>query len=119
MPARSTLSRRTFTGLAGAATAGFFSSGGAGSGRAEGPNEKLNLAAVGVGGQGRINLRKFKGQNIVAVCDVDERRAGKRFAEFDAAGRFTDFRRMFDAIEKDIDGVIVSTPDHTHFHPAW
>ena len=117
MPRPAGLSRRSFTSLAGAAGAGFFI--GAGRGRAEGPSDRLNIAAIGVGGQGRINLRKFAGQNIIAVCDVDERRAGKRFEEFAAARRYTDFRRMFDAIENEIDAVIVSTPDHTHFHPAW
>jgi len=119
MPRRPALSRRTFTGLAGAAGVGFFSGVAAGVGRAEGPHDKLSIAAIGVGGQGGVNLRKLSGQNIIAVCDVDERRAGKRFEEFAAARRYTDFRRMFDAIEKEIDAVVVSTPDHTHFHPAW
>ncbi|MCS5618104.1 MAG: gfo/Idh/MocA family oxidoreductase, partial [Pirellulales bacterium] len=78
MPRRPALSRRTFTGLAGAAGVGFFSGVAAGVGRAEGPHDKLSIAAIGVGGQGGVNLRKLSGQNIIAVCDVDERRAGKR-----------------------------------------
>jgi len=113
------LSRRALTGLAGAAGAGYFAGHGFAAARAEGPNDKLNVAVIGVGGQGRANLRGVSSQNIVAVCDVDERRAGKAFDEFAAGGRFTDFRRMFDAIEKQIDAVVVSTPDHAHFHPAW
>ena len=113
------LSRRTFTGLAGAAGAGYFAGHGFSTARAEGPNDKLNVAVIGVGGQGGSNLRGVSSQNIVAVCDVDERRAGKAFEQFAAGGRFTDFRKMFDAIEKQIDAVVVSTPDHTHFHPAW
>jgi len=113
------LSRRTFTGLAGAAGAGYFAGHGFSAARAEGPNDKLNVAVIGVGGQGGSNLRGVSSQNIVAVCDVDERRAGKAFEQFAAGGRFTDFRKMFDAIEKQIDAVVVSTPDHTHFHPAW
>ena len=113
------LSRRTFTGLAGAAGAGYFAGHGFTDGRAEGPNDKLGLAVIGTGGQGGSNLRGVSSQNIVAVCDVDERRAGKAFEQFAAGGRFTDFRKMFDAVEKQIDAVVVSTPDHTHFHPAW
>jgi predicted dehydrogenase len=113
------LSRRTFTSLAGVAGAGYFAAHGLTAARAEGPNDKLNLAVIGVGGQAGANIRGVASQNIVAVCDVDERRAGKRFEEFDAARRFTDFRRMFDRMEKEIDAVVISTPDHTHFHPAW
>ena len=115
----SRLSRRSFTGLAGAAGAGYFAGHGLAAARAEGPNDKLNVAVIGVGGQGGSNLRGVSSQNIVAVCDLDERRAGKAFEQFAAGGRFTDFRTMFDAIEKQIDAVVISTPDHTHFHPAW
>lgn len=113
------LSRRSFTGLVGTAGAGYFAGHGFGAARAEGPNDKLNVAVIGVGGQGGSNLRGVSSQNIVAVCDLDERRAGKAFEQFAAGGRFTDFRKMFDAIEKQIDAVVISTPDHTHFHPAW
>ena len=113
------LSRRTFTGLVGTAGAGYFAGHGFTIARAEGPNDKLNVAVIGTGGQGGSNLRGVSSQNIVAVCDVDERRAGKAFEQFAAGGRFTDFRKMFDAVEKQIDAVVVSTPDHTHFHPAW
>ncbi len=58
------------------------------------------------------------GENIVAMCDVDENKAGKRFQQFDKAGRFQDFRVMFDKLDNQIDAVVISTPDHTHFHPA-
>jgi len=113
------LSRRSFTGLVGTAGAGYFAGHGFGAARAEGPNDKLDIAVIGTGGQGGTNLRAVSSQNIVAVCDLDERRAGKAFEQFAAGGRFTDFRKMFDAIEKEIDAVVISTPDHTHFHPAW
>jgi predicted dehydrogenase len=116
MPTR--LNRRTFTaGLA--SGGGFFAVHGFGAGKSEGPSDLLSIAVVGIGGQGAANLRGVKSQNIVALCDVDERRGGKGFEQFPGARRFTDFRRMFDAMEKDIDAVVVSTPDHTHFHPAW
>jgi len=73
------LSRRTFTRVATAASAGYFAGHGFGPARAEGPNDKLNLAVIGVGGQAGANIRGVASQNIVAVCDVDERRAGKAF----------------------------------------
>jgi len=114
------ISRRTFSKLASAAGAVYFAGHGiASAARAEGPNEKLSIAVIGVGGQGGTNLKAVSGQNIVALCDVDERRAGKAFEKFDAAKKFTDFRKMFDAMGDQIDAVVISTPDHTHFHPAW
>lgn len=110
-----TLTRRGFTGL----TAGFFATHGFGIRAAEGPAESLNVAVVGIGGQGAANLKGVASQAIVALCDVDEQRAGKAFESHPRAKRFTDFRRMFDELEKQIDAVVISTPDHTHFHPAW
>ena len=112
------LSRRSFTALA-AAAPGFFATHGFGGPPAEGPSEKLNVAVIGVGGQGAANLGGVRSQNVVALCDVDERRAAKAFEQLPNVRRFADFRRMFDAMEKEIDAVAVSTPDHTHFHPAW
>jgi len=52
------------------------------------------------------------------MCDVDEEKAGKRFGQFDKARKFQDFRVMLDKLDKQVDGVVISTPDHTHFHPA-
>jgi predicted dehydrogenase len=79
-----------------------------------GANEKLDLAFVGIGGRGGANLGGLRGENVVALCDVDTRRAGKAFEKHSGAKRFTDYRKMLDAVEKEIDGVVVSTPDHTH-----
>ncbi|NCA11314.1 gfo/Idh/MocA family oxidoreductase, partial [bacterium] len=117
-PPYASLGRRTFTSLV-AGLPGFFAAHGFGAAPAEGPSDRLNLAVIGVGGQGAANLSGLKTQNIVALCDVDEKRGGRAFEEFAEVRRFTDFRKMFDAIEKEIDGVVISTPDHTHFHPAW
>jgi predicted dehydrogenase len=78
------------------------------------PSEKLNIAHIGVGGRGGAQVGGCSGENTVAMCDVDEERAGDRFKKFPKARRFTDFRRMFDKMEKKIDAVCVSTPDHTH-----
>ncbi len=80
--------------------------------------EKLNIAVIGVGGRGEANLNGVQSQNIVALCDVDDRRAGSAYERFPKARKFRDFRRMFDQLESQINAVVVSTPDHTHFHPA-
>ncbi len=79
-------------------------------------NTKLNIAGIGVGGQGRGNLDNFigLGENIVALCDVDTARAGDIFKKCSSAKAFKDFRRMFDEMDKQIDAVLVATPDHTH-----
>ena len=73
------------------------------------PNEKLNLAVIGVGGRGAANLNGVAGENIVALCDVDDERAGKAYEDFPKAAKFYDYREMFDKMEKDIDAVVVST----------
>ncbi len=86
---------------------------------ADAPSNKLNLAVIGIGGRGSANLGGVAGQNIVALCDVDDERAGKAYASHPKAKKYYDFRKMFDEMEKEIDGVVISTPDHTHFHPAW
>ncbi len=78
-------------------------------------NDKLNIAVIGCGGRGAENLKQVeKEDNIVALCDVDERRAASSFKLHPEARKYNDFRRMFDKMEKEIDAVVVSTPDHTH-----
>lgn len=83
---------------------------------AESPNERLNVAFVGIGGRGRANLLAVAQakENVVALCDVDEDRAGDSFGMFPSARKFHDFRKMLDAMHKEIDAIVVSTPDHTH-----
>ena len=54
------------------------------------------------------------GNNLVALCDVDPKRAGNIYQKHPAAKRYQDFRKMFDEMEKGIDAVLVATPDHTH-----
>ena len=83
------------------------------------PNNKLNLASIGIGGRGKANTYGMgKLENMVALCDVDETRAGKAYEDFPKAKKFTDFRVLLDKMDKQIDAVIISTPDHTHIHPA-
>src|SRR5262249_53212444 len=77
------------------------------------PNSKLNIAAVGVGGMGAANLKACEAENIVALCDVDRAYAAKTFALYPKATGHTDDREML-AKQKDIDAVVIATPDHTH-----
>ena len=60
------------------------------------PNEKLNVALIGIGGQGGSNLRGVSSQNIVALCDADEKRAATGFGQFPKVAKFSDYRVMFD-----------------------
>ncbi len=76
--------------------------------------EKLRIAVVGVGGRGAANLAGVAEEHIVALCDVDQRRAAKSFDQFPQAKKYSDFRKMLDEIHGRIDAVVVSTPDHTH-----
>jgi len=78
------------------------------------PNEKLNIAAIGAGGRGAANIRACLTENIVALCDVDWDQAAPTFKEFENVPKYKDFRVMLDREHRNIDAVIVSTPDHTH-----
>ena len=78
------------------------------------PSEKLNIAVIGAGGKGRSNTQACGHENIVALCDVDQERASRTFKAFPKAKRYKDFRKMLDKMDKEIDAVIVATPDHTH-----
>ncbi len=78
------------------------------------PNEKLDIAMVGVGGKGFDNVRSVQRENIVALCDVDEERAGKAFDLISNAKRYSDYRTMLEKENKNIDAVVVTTPDHVH-----
>jgi predicted dehydrogenase len=79
-------------------------------------NDKLNVAGIGVGGQGRGDLDNIAGAgaNLVALCDVDQNRAGDTFKKYPSAKPYRDFRKMLDDLGKEIDAVVVATPDHTH-----
>jgi predicted dehydrogenase len=77
------------------------------------PSGKLNLAGVGVGGQGGADLSNMESENFVALCDVDWAMAGGTFKKHPNAKRFKDYRKMLDEV-KEIDAVVVATPDHLH-----
>jgi predicted dehydrogenase len=82
--------------------------------RSTSPNDRLNLAIVGCGGQGAENLKQVSAQNIIALCDVDEERGAEAFKQFPRAKRFRDYRKLLDAMHGQIDAVVISIPDHMH-----
>jgi predicted dehydrogenase len=73
----------------------------------------LDLGVIGAGGRGADDIEELKGENIVALCDVDTDRAASTFAKYPKAVRYRDFRVMLEK-EKGIDAVVVATPDHVH-----
>ena len=82
------------------------------------PNEKLNIAAIGVGGRGADDLNGCKSENIVALCDVNEKNLAPAAKRFPQAKAYTDWRKCLD--QKDIDAVVCATTDHTHaFINIW
>jgi predicted dehydrogenase len=116
-----TVSRRQLlqAGSVSAAAAGFWLTGGVTESFAAQPgaNERLNIAIIGAGGQGGGNAGQqvVRDENIVALCDVSSDRARTVFNRYPNVPKYTDFRVMYEK-QKDIQAVIVSTPDHTHFH---
>jgi predicted dehydrogenase len=77
------------------------------------PSDKLNIAGIGIGGKGKANLQNMVGQNMVAMCDVDWDYARGVFKTYPAAKKYKDFRVMLES-QKDIDAVVIATPDHSH-----
>jgi predicted dehydrogenase len=107
--------RRDFLKQSAALSTGFWL-GSSAVGRASlSPNEKLNVAFIAAGGRASANISAIKnvGENIVAFCDVDDNRAAKNYNAYPNTPRFRDFRKMLDTV-KNIDAVVVSTPDHMH-----
>ncbi len=82
--------------------------------RGQNLNSKLNIAIIGAGGRGGANMGAVSSENIVAVCDVDSKYVDAGKAAHPKAKGFSDFRKLFDEVAKDIDAVVVSTCEHTH-----
>ena len=78
------------------------------------PNEKLNIASIGAGGKAFSDIKGCASENIVALCDVDEVRAARKFKEYPKVPKYKDFRRMLDEQANNIDAVIVAIPDFMH-----
>src|SRR5678815_2147547 len=83
-----------------------------GKARSISPNEKLNIGAIGVAGRAGDDLREVSGQNIVALCDIDDNNLTAAAQKHPGAKTYNDFRQLID--QKDIDAIVVGTPDHTH-----
>ncbi len=81
--------------------------------RFKAPSDKLNIAGVGIGGMGSGDLRACAGENIVALCDVDQRAVARNAQRFPKAKQHSDFRKMLES-QKEIDAVVCATPDHNH-----
>lgn len=80
------------------------------------PSERVRIAGIGIGGQGAHDLGQFRNLpvDVVGLCDVDWARGAGSFNAFPKAKKYKDYRKMLDEMDKEIDAVIVATPDHTH-----
>jgi predicted dehydrogenase len=114
------LTRRCFLRLSATVPLGYLFTGSAFSvSKARGANERLRVAGIGVGGKGSSDIEQAGAlMEVVALCDIDEQRLGKRAASWPKARRFHDYRKVFDEVGKEIDAVTVSTPDHSHALPS-
>ncbi len=83
--------------------------------RSRAANDKLNLAIIGCGGRGGHNMQQFQGENVIALCDVNEDYLLKAVAKAPNAKKFRDFRKLYDELKDgEFDAVVVSTTEHTH-----
>ena len=111
------ITRRSFLASASAAAAVTLTSGRArAQASATPPSEQFRFAQIGCGGKGNtdVNSTVDAGAKLVGMCDVDPARAEKSYKKYADVPKFTDYRKMLDALDKEIDGVVISTPDHTH-----
>lgn len=113
------ISRRNFLRTSATALAGFTIAPASIFGKSHGfvaaPSDKLNIAAVGIGGMGNSNLKNMeKTDNIVALCDVDWKYSKEVMERFPAAKKYWDYRKMFDEVGNSFDAVLCATADHTH-----
>ena len=82
------------------------------------PSDKLNIASVGAGGRASASINACaRTENIVALSEVDTERGASTIEKFPNATLYSDYREMLDK-QKDIDAVIIATPDHMHAPPA-
>lgn len=112
MSRRITRRRFTQTTAAAAATLGVWSELPAAESKAA--SEKLNIACVGTAGRAAANISGCASQNIIGLCDIDDNLLAGAAKRYPGAETFHDFRRMLDKLEKQVDAVVVGTPDHIH-----
>jgi hypothetical protein len=116
--------RRTFLRHAGASGLGLVLLGDSRSARGFAVNERLQIAVVGVGGRGAAFVAEegyttvWNIGRLAAMCDVNHERAARAFERYPDVPKYEDFRVMIDEMAPRLDGVVVSTPDHTHAAPS-
>ncbi|MGZ0655715.1 Gfo/Idh/MocA family oxidoreductase [Coraliomargarita sp. W4R72] len=74
------------------------------------------IACIGVGGRGKGDLKSIHGAQIVALCDIDSEPLAAASKKHSNAKTYKDYRTMLTEMRDKIDAVVISTPDHTHFH---
>ncbi len=83
--------------------------------RGQNTGQKLNVAIIGCGGRGAADMAEVMGENIVALCDVNERNLRAAAQRAPGAKTFRDFRQMYDVLkDAEFDAVVVATTEHTH-----
>lgn len=108
-------SRRRFLQQTTMAGVGFWVAGGISLADSKSANEKINFASIGVGGKGSGDTDQAGALgNMVAICDIDDHTLDSKAVKFPEAKKYNDFRKMLEEMDKKIDAVTVSTPDHTH-----
>lgn len=109
------LSRRRFMGAAAALAAfTYVPKRVLGQAGGDSANNKLNIAGIGVGGQGGSDLNAVSSQNIAFLCDVDLNRAADTIKRHPNAKVYRDFRVMLEKEARHIDAVVIGAPDHIH-----
>lgn len=110
-----TTNRRKFIKSTASVGVGYWVAGGVAARASNSPNEQVNIAAIGVGGKGDSDSRDAGNQGaLVALCDIDDNNLNKKGIAFPKAKKFNDYRKMLDEMDKSIDAVTVSIPDHSH-----
>ena len=104
--------RRVFLRQTGLGAAGLWLAGGQAAPRRLSANETLNIGVIGVAHQGAYDMNNVASENIIALCDVDDNLLAAAKRKFPGAKTYNDFRRLLD--QKDIEAVVIATPDHTH-----
>jgi len=104
--------RREFLKSSALTGAGLWVAGSCATAQNRSPNEKLNMGIIGVHSRGAANMKAVASENIVALCDVDERYLAEAAKRYPKAKTYIDWRKMLE--QKDVDAVTVSTTEHTH-----
>ena len=108
-------SRRRFLQTSAAIGVGYWVAGGVQAQESKSPNEKIQFAAIGLGGKGQSDSADAGNSGaMIAICDVDDRTLNGAAQRFPDAKKYNDFRKMLEEMGEKIDAVTISTPDHTH-----